>query len=103
MFKKIKKKKGSVTVEYMITVGAIIGVLVAFFRPSGPFQNTTNQVLTGATYGDLTSVTGIEMMGQGCFGGMCPGDNIPKGGFYTPIASDVMLSSPEDVNTSSTN
>jgi len=49
MYKEIKAKKGQTTVECTIVIGAILGVLIVFLQPKGPFQNTIDSVLGSTT------------------------------------------------------
>ena len=46
-----KKKKGQSTVEYLVLVAAIIGALIIFLRPGGPFQTAFNDTLDEGTTG----------------------------------------------------
>jgi competence protein ComGC len=46
-----KKQKGQSTVEYIILVAAVIGILIVFLRPGGVFQNAYNDTLSQGTNG----------------------------------------------------
>lgn len=44
-----KKKKGQSTMEYLLVVGVVLGVLVVFLGPSGLFQGAYNSTLQFGT------------------------------------------------------
>ena len=46
-----KKKKGQSTVEYIILVAGVIGILIVFLSPNGPFRTAYNATLTQGTNG----------------------------------------------------
>ncbi len=46
-----KKKKGQSTVEYIILVAGVIGVLIIFLKPGGPFSKAYNSTLEAGTDG----------------------------------------------------
>jgi hypothetical protein len=46
-----KKKKGQSTVEYIILVAAVIGLLIVFLGPDGVFQTAFNDTLSAGTDG----------------------------------------------------
>lgn len=41
-----KRKKGQSTVEYIVLVAAVLGVILVFLGPSGIFQKTFNSILS---------------------------------------------------------
>ena len=49
MSKKIMKKTGASTVEYLILIATTIGVLIVFLRPSGPFQSAYERVISSTS------------------------------------------------------
>lgn len=49
-----KKKKGQSTVEYIVLVAAVLGVILVFLGPSGVFQGVLNGILGQATNGMTT-------------------------------------------------
>ena len=46
-----KKKKGQSTVEYIILVAGVIGILIVFLSPNGPFRAAFNRTLSEGTNG----------------------------------------------------
>ncbi len=44
-----KKKKGQSTVEYIVLVAAVLGVILVFLGPSGVFQKAFNSILGTGT------------------------------------------------------
>ncbi len=46
-----KSKKGQSTVEYIILVAAVIGTLIVFLGPTGPFKGSFNKTLETGTNG----------------------------------------------------
>lgn len=54
------KKKGQSTVEYIILVAAVIGVILLFLGPNGPFEQAFNNTLTTGTNGMETIAERLE-------------------------------------------
>ena len=48
---KILKKKGQSTIEYILLVAAVLGALIYFLGPNGPFQDAFNSALQSSTNG----------------------------------------------------
>jgi len=46
-----KKKRGQVTLEFILLVAGIIAFLIVFLRPSGLFQNAVNRTFAQGTNG----------------------------------------------------
>ena len=45
------KKKGQSTVEFIVLVAAVIGIMIVFLGPNGPFQTAYNSTLKEGTNG----------------------------------------------------
>ena len=52
----LRLKKGQSTVEYIVLVAAVLGVILVFLGPSGIFQSTFNSILGAGT----TSMTNLS-------------------------------------------
>jgi len=51
MLKKLKKRTGQSTIEYIVLVTGVIALLILFLQPEGFFFKSYNRVLTFGTNG----------------------------------------------------
>jgi len=59
MFKNLKKK-GQSTLEYMVLVAMVIGILILFLKPGGPMATSYNKVLHEGTSGMETFANALS-------------------------------------------
>ena len=57
---KPRKKKGQSTIEYIILVTGVIGALILFLKPGGPFQAEFNKTLSAGTNGMTNMATRLQ-------------------------------------------